>query len=653
MNLIVNFTACLGLALLLQTTAFAATGTAAAGSETAERAVHLLEYIAVDYPGAVSGGRVLIDLEYEEQLSFLGLVADQLGTLGLGADDPLMVDLSKLRASVNAKGGDEVVAQARALASAVRQRFRVGALPPRSPDPQNAAKIYADACASCHGATGKGDGPNAAQHDPRPTDFTDRERMLSLPLSAVYATITYGIDGTAMASFLEAYDEATRFDLSFYVGSLAFSEEEVARGRALLATEPEAAAAVVHGIGELIRRPVASLANDDKSRDVIAYLRRYPEALTDAGVSFALVRARLLESRAAYEAGDVARAVDLTISAYLDGFEPNEPALSVLDTDLRLEIEADFLRYRESLQNDAPREEVEALYVGLRRNLDQASDRLESGEFGPLAAFLSSFTIMVREGFEAVLLIAALTGILVRAGHRDALRYVHYGWIGALVAGGATWIAARRLLEIGGFERELIEGVTSLLAMVILFYVSYWLIAKVSSQRWHAFLMERIQTALSRGSVWTLTSIAFIAIYREAFETILFYEAISAQAGAVGRNAVLAGAGTGLVALAGLALITFRFGRRLPMREFFFVTSALLYAFAVILAGHGIAALQEAGVLGATQVPFVRIELLGIHPTAEGLGLQALLLVAAAVAAARAVVASREVPAEVSALPRG
>ena len=160
-------------------------------------------------------------------------------------------------------------------------------------------------------------------------------------------------------------------------------------------------------------------------------------------------------------------------------------------------------------------------------------------------------------------------------------------------------------------------------------------------------------TALSPGSLWTLTSIAFVAIYREAFETILFYEAISAQAGAAGRNAVLAGAGAGLFALAGIAVVTFRFGRRLPMREFFFVTSGLLYAFAVILAGHGIAALQEAGVVGATQVPFVRIELLGIHPTAEGLGLQALLLVAAAIAAIRAVLAAREVQGEISALPRG
>ena len=634
MTLIVNFT----LALLL-----ALSGSAAANpaNETAERTVHLLEYVAVDYPGAVVDGRVVSDVEYQEQLSFVGLVGTQLTGIGVPASDPLMTELAALRKLIDEKRGTEVVTAARALAAEVRQRFRVGLLPPRTPDLAHGKQLYAEACASCHGATGKGDGPNAAQHDPRPADFTDRERALTLPLSAVYATITFGIDGTAMASFAEAYDEASRFDLAFYVGSLAFTDAEVAGGGAALEKSPAAAATVVHGLGELIRRPASVLGEDDGSLAIVAYLRRHPEALADAGVSFGLVRARLLESRAAYEAGDAARAVDLAVSAYLDGFEPLEPALSTMDDPLRLTIESDFLRYREGIQQGAATETVMDAYASLRRNLDQASDKLESGEFGPLAAFFSSLTIMAREGFECVLLIVALTGILRRAGQREALRYVHGGWMLALIAGGATWLAAQRVLEIGGFERELIEGVASLLAMAILFYVSYWLIAKVSSQRWQAFLQERIQSALSRGSLWTLAAIAFVAIYREVFETILFYEAISAQAGESGRNAVIAGAGAGLLLLAGLALVTFRFGLRLPMRRFFVVSSALLYAFAVMLAGHGIAALQEVGMLRATHVPFVRIEVLGIYPTAESLGLQALLLLAAAFAGLRAFAAQR------------
>ncbi len=651
MNLIVNFALCAALGLAFPAPTVAAEGEAVDGTVTAERAVHLLEYIAVDYPGAVADGRVLSDLEYEEQLSFLGLIAGQLRSLGMAESDPLLAELAKLKASVDAKGGREVVTQARSLAGAVRERFRVGALPPRTPDLAHGAKIYADACASCHGTAGKGDGVNAALHDPRPTDLTDRERMHALPLSAVYATITYGIYGTAMASFAEAYDEGTRFDLSFYVGSMSFTDDEIARGSALVEANPDAAAGVVQGLGDLIRRPVVTLGTDARERDLVAYLRRHPEALAETDVSFALVRARLLESRAAHQAGEKTRAVDLAISAYLDGFEPLEPALSAVDADLRLAIESDFLRYRESLEAGASNDAVETLYAGLRRNLALASDRLASGEFGPIAAFVSSMTIMLREGFEAVLLVVALTGMLVRAGHRSALRYVHVGWIGALVAGGVTWLVARHLLTIGGFERELIEGLTSLLAAAILFYVSYWLIAKVSSQRWQAFIAERVKSALSRGSLWTVASIAFVAVYREAFETILFYEAISAQAGTAGQNAVLAGAGVGIVALSAIAVMTFRFGRRLPMRQFFVVTSALLYAFAVVLAGHGVAALQEAGVLGITHVAFLRIELLGIHPTAEGLGLQALLLLAAALAAMRAIVAAREPDRGVSAVP--
>jgi high-affinity iron transporter len=555
--------------------------------------------------------------------------------------DPLSREVASLRDLVEAKRGEEVVTAARALAAEVRQRFRVSLLPARTPDLEHGRQLYAEACASCHGAAGKGDGPNAALHDPRPADFTNRERALTLPLSAVYATITFGIDGTAMASFAEAYDESSRFDLTFYVGSLAFTDTEIANGETVLKKSPAAAASVVHGLGELIRRPASVLAEDDRDLAILAYLRRHPDALSDASVSFGLVRTRLLESRVAYEAGDSARAVDLAVSAYLDGFEPLEPALSALDDGLRTTIEGDFLHYRESIQQGAAGAAIADAYATLRRDLDQANDTLESGKFGPLAAFLSSLTIMAREGFECVLLIVALTGILRRAGQREALRYVHGGWIAALFAGGATWLAAQRVLEIGGFERELIEGVASLLAMAILFYVSYWLIAKVSSQRWQAFLHERITSALSRGSLWTLAVIAFVAIYREVFETILFYEAIAAQAGELGRNAVLAGAGAGLLLLAALALVTFRFGLRLPMRRFFVVSSALLYAFAIMLGGRGIAALQEVGALPATHVPFVRIEALGIYPTAESLGLQCLLLLAALFAALRAFAAQR------------
>ncbi|TFH26612.1 MAG: hypothetical protein E4H00_10400 [Myxococcales bacterium] len=157
-------------------------------------------------------------------------------------------------------------------------------------------------------------------------------------------------------------------------------------------------------------------------------------------------------------------------------------------------------------------------------------------------------------------------------------------------------------------------------------------------------MQRRIQSALGRGSLWTLATISFVAVYREAFETLLFFEAIAAQAGAAGRGAMWAGAGTGLLLLLVLAAVTFRFGLRLPMRQFFVASSALLYLFAIMLAGHGIAALQEAGVVPTSSVNFVRLEWFGIYPTREGLALQGLLIVAAVIAGVRALAIARAAP---------
>jgi high-affinity iron transporter len=318
-----------------------------------------------------------------------------------------------------------------------------------------------------------------------------------------------------------------------------------------------------------------------------------------------------------------------------------EPRLDVLDVELRNQIESDFLRYRELLRSDEARATAAAERDRLLGHVNEAETTLAAAEFGPAAAFVASLTVLAREGFEAVLIVLALSGLLVRSGRRDALRYVHAGWTSALVAGIATWIAARRLIEISGADRELIEGASSLIAAGILFYVSYWLIAKVSSRRWQGFLQTRIHGALRGGSLWTLAAIAFIAVYREVFETILFFEAIVTQAGPTGLRAVVFGALAGGLLLATLALGAFRFGLRMPVRRFFVLSSALLYALAVVLGGQGVAALQEAGKLPVTRVPFVRIDWLGIHPTLESLGVQAL-LIAAAVLAGCWVLAHRE-----------
>ncbi|MEE9278850.1 MAG: cytochrome c/FTR1 family iron permease [Myxococcota bacterium] len=598
--------------------------------EAARRASHLLDYIAVDYAEAVRHGEVVSELEYAEQLEFVGEVDGQLGRLGLAEADPLRERLGQLLAVSRARGSAAAVAaQAGGLSASIRERFEVRALPPRTPDLERGRGLYTATCASCHGTAGRGDGPAGVGLDPAPTDFTDLVRARQLSPLTLYGTISFGIAGTGMIGFAETLSEADRHDLAFYVGSLAFAPRAVERGRATAERAPERIARWLPDFAALVHTPAGQLADDPEGRDVVAFLRVHPEFLVAGQAPLALARRELARSWSALARGDAERAMDHAIMAYLEGFELVEPALDAVDRELRMAIELDFSRYRSLLRGRAPQGEVRAVYASLGGHLDEAARSLEGGRLGPSAVFLGSLTILAREGLEALLIVLALCAVLIRAERREALRYVHAGWGAALVAGGATWLAAQELVRVSGAQREVVEGVTSLLAVVILFYVSYWLISKLQAARWQAFIDDKVRTALSRGSLWTLAAVSFIAVYREILETVLFYQALWVQAGPAGARPLLLGIASGAALLALVATLMLRFGLRLPIQHFFSVSSALLYTLAIVLAGKGISALQEANWLPTTLISELRLEWVGVYGTLEGLAVQGLLVVAA------------------------
>jgi high-affinity iron transporter len=609
----------------------APTAAAAPSDDPARRAVHLLDYLAVDYPETVADGAVVNELEYAEQIEFAGQVRERLAALGAADGDPLAAAAAALERAIQAREpGPQVSARARALAADLRARFGIRALPATPPDPARGASLYAHSCASCHGAEGRGDGPAGAGLDPPPSNLTDPARLGALSPFALYSTIRYGIAGTAMAPFAASFDDAALWDLAFFAASLHATAEQRARGAALAAAEPARLAARVPSLQALVETaPDELAAGDPEGGALVAHLLANPAALQGRELPIAIAIARLDESWSAYRAGDRDRAVDLAVSAYLDGFEHVEPALVTVDPRLRTGVEAQFLRYREALRAGTPAAEVGEQHANLVADLARAERRLTAGRLGTNATFLASLTILTREGLEALLLVVAIVGVLHRAGRHDALPWVHAGWIAALAAGAATWWAAGRLVELSGARREVVEGVSALLAAAILFYVSYWLVSKLEAARWQAFLGGRIREAASGGRLLALAGVAFLAVYRECFETVLFYQALAAQAGPAGARPIALGIGAGLLLLAVIAIALFRFGRRMPMRRFFAASSVLLYALAVILAGHGVAALQEAAWLPATLVPGPTVEWLGLHPTLEGLAVQGLLLLAA------------------------
>ena len=233
----------------------------------------------------------------------------------------------------------------------------------------------------------------------------------------------------------------------------------------------------------------------------------------------------------------------------------------------------------------------------------------------------------MREGLaEALLAVAAIVALLVKAGRRDALIWIHLGWIGALAAGGVSWFAAAALIEISGATREFTEGVTALLAAAILLYVGVWLHGKRHAHAWQAFIDTRLRGALARGTLWALAGVSFLAVYREAFETVLFYQALWQQAGEAALGSIIVGFACAVVALAAVAWLILRYGVRLPLGTFFAVSALLLAALAVVFTGHGLRALQEAGSIAATPFGPVDIPALGVYATRETLAAQLLVL---------------------------
>lgn len=603
---------------------------AARANPQAQMLWQLLDYIAVDYPGAVRDGKVISAIEYQEMQEFSATVGERLAQLPAHpARSELQAEAAALQAAVAAKAAPaEVERLARALADDLLRAYPVPRAPDRVPDLAGAAALYQQHCAGCHGATGAGDGPAGVALDPPPIDFTDATRARQRSVFALQQVIEQGLAGTAMPGYAQL-PETDRWALAFYVGQLAFPQAGLSRGEALWLQRADVRAAVPD-LAALVQALPAGLAGLGQAQadDLTAYLRRQPQAVAATaggvadgaadGASLALARSRLQEGMQAYAAGDTRAARDKFLSAYLDGFEPVEPMLAARDKPLLAEVEAAMIALRAQVGAQADAAAVQARVTEVAALFDRAEIAIDGGdaESGASAAFVGALTILLREGLEALLLVIAMVAFLRKSNRTDAMPYIHGGWIGALLAGAATWLVATHLVEVSGASRELTEGFAALFAAVVLVSVGIWMHGKSQADAWQRYVREQMSQALSRGSAWFMFLLAFVIVYREAFETVLFYAALWSQGN---HAAVLAGAATAVVALAAIGWLMLRYSRKLPFGQFFAISALLMAVLAVVLAGKGVAALQEAGWLPVSLVPAPSIDLLGVHPTSQGL----------------------------------
>ena len=590
----------------------------------------LLDYIAVDYREAVRGGDIVNPAEFQEMTEFSASVRERLGALPDNPGKPkLIAGADALRTTIASKADTaDVEKQARALAAQLLAAFPVPLAPASAPDLTRGSVLYQQNCASCHGADGSARTPLAEGMDPPPIAFVDRTRAAERSVFGLYQVIDQGLEGTAMGSFGHLPAEE-KWALAFQAGRFAYPEALAAEGKRLWESDASLRQRIpdMAALTAITPAALAREIGEEKAVAVTAYLRGNPAAVTGGaagGSTLDIARERLRQSLAAYRAGDRQAAKEHALAAYLDGFEPVEPVLSARDAGLMTRVENAMAALRSAIANGAPAEEVAARTGEVESLLDEAERALSPEEASAASAFVGAFTILLREGLEALLIIVAMLTFLRKADRPDMVRPVHYGWIAAMAAGLATWWVATHLIGISGASRELTEGFGALFACVVLLFVGIWMHGKSQADEWQRYLKAKLGHALTRGSAWFLFLLAFVAVYREVFETILFFAALSAE-GNLGALALGAAAAVALLAV--IAIAMFRFSRRLPIGKFFAYSSALIAVLAVVLAGKGVGALQEAGMIGLTPLAGVpRIPILGIMPTLEAVAAQLLTL---------------------------
>src|SRR5438105_2840908 len=427
------------LRMILSLTLVAAAARAQPGeAQSLRRVVALLDYVAGDYARAVGEhGEILSEAEHVEQIGFVEDAARELRADVNGRGEDLARRLDVLAREVADRAPPaEVARAARAVRDEIVQRFNVVLLPQHAPDPGRGARVYAQACAACHGVDGH---PNLALELPtKPPDF--RTEAGSLTPQRIFSAATYGVPKTAMPAFDSALSDEERWDVAFFILSLAHpapSPRGLELARAALAPTRYADLAALSD-DDLRRRLGAAGLGAGEQEEALAALRGGPFAEDVRRSSQGLAQARAAVQTAVLLArhGDRAGARRALISAYLDHFEPHEAGLRAREGQIVQEVEAAFLSLRASIETrDAQLEARAARLDGL---LEKADSRAGGGG---LVAFVGALAIALREGVEAALLVAAMLALLRKAGRERDADAVHVGWVSASLAGAATWWA--------------------------------------------------------------------------------------------------------------------------------------------------------------------------------------------------------------------
>jgi len=591
---------------------------------SARRLANTVRLAAQEYRLGVQGGRVVAPAEIEEARLFLVEASQAATGLPSYSRANATAAIERLKALIAATANpDSLDAGVTRLVDGLAAELKItlDEVPIETPSLARGREVYQKNCAACHGPAGRGDGPQAAALSPPPASLADSAALAGTSPLDFYRRITVGTAGTSMPPYEHLLSTEDRWAAAVYAATLHLPRPS--------GSVPDSLRAFSKTARMSDREILAVLGSGATSAQLAAVRGAATKASATLGTVFSDVRRQLDSAYDLAHKGKAAAARTLAMDAYLT-FERVEWELKAKDPGLTSTIESEFTTLR-GLAGSGAAADLGSIRQELARSLERA-ERTIADRPSRSSLLMQSFVILVREGLEAILVIGALVAFLVRSGNSHRKRDIHLGVGAAVLMSLLTAAALETVFVLSRAHQEGMEGVVMLFATATLFYVSYWLISKLEVATWNRFVRGKMESALSRGSAFALASVAFLAVYREGFETVLFYKALAVSGGPGDWAPISIGILVGSAVLAAVYVAINRFGVRLPLKPLFGVTSALLYYMAVVFAGGGIAELQESGAVPLTPVAGApRIPALGIYPTLESLALQGLLVLLAIV----------------------
>ena len=323
--------------------------------------------------------------------------------------------------------------------------------------------------------------------------------------------------------------------------------------------------------------------------------------------------------------GDGRGGADLINKAYYGYYEKlgfEKTVMAAISGNRVSQVENQFKVVRQAMVDGADISEITADAEDLKSMLTEDAAVLDGGaaaSVNPLKAFFTgsfgqAFIILLREGLEAILVVAAIIAYLVKAGMRDRIKLIYAGLVLGLVGSGVVAVLFAVLYDSADSHQEILEGVVALVAMAMLLFTSNWMLSKSSVSAWNAYVRDKTESSISTGGFWALASLSFLAVFREGAETVLFYEALFTM-NPSGAASIWQGFAAAAVCLVLIFLLIRFTSVKIPLRPFFAITSVIMAVLVVIFAGGGVHALVEGDVVPASYVPgWPTYDYLGLYP---------------------------------------